>query len=171
MHPDALLLVGHQKIADAVMDWFGRSCFVLAEWCAKGGTLCVAAEVATDFLAGRLLLIAIDLWWMLVVSGDLGGLVSRARAAERARMSGRAIQPDPIAPMIRMVWAALFLLIVSDLPGAVLDGNGWQIWRHSVLAGFALGFTAARYFLACVPRPPRRKPARSPAWAALPEAV
>jgi hypothetical protein len=152
-----------QRIADAVRDRSGETCFVLAAQAALAilatTSIWSAARFSVDgFSAGML---------FVCFCGLVCGIsyYPLAVAADRAFAARHAL-PSP-APLFFRLFFLPFSL--ADLLDAL--ANGW-LWRADAVGDLAhllvdLAFLSYFQFMACRPKPPRRQEARVPAHAAM----
>ena len=154
-HPDYLLIRWvYQPIADKVMDRTHHSCYWLAEQCTKGMTGGVVSWLAIDLLHASWTVcftVLIVLMWLPLA----WAMSQRAKAAERRWMARQAADAERLDVTGRLVILLFWLLIVFQ------EAINWRAVSPSVLVSWT-SYISFYYFMACLPRPPRRQTAKLP---------
>ena len=156
-----------QRIADAVADRGGPNCFRLAATSAEAMIATFVTTCALVWIQDRALGVAEIA--VILVATPLP-LALRAEALREAKRFEAALDWQPSANQLRRLeWRALRIMpiswLVAHLVGAAwtaLAGGPVTEVKASVFGiAFSLAWTGYAYFMACIPRPPRRRRARA----------
>lgn len=154
----------HQRLADAAADRWGRSCYWLADRCARlimPGALVYSVGSICELTADGAISAA-----CVLVGGYMaqsGAIASAARAEKLWRATAAPSYRElPLDGPLRSASFYLAAIGVGLATRTLINGWFYYVLELGALALDAAAFSSALYFLACLPRPPRPKPAPVP---------
>ncbi len=162
-----------QPIADAVMNRWQKSCFWLAGQCSAtligSAVAAAAADLASVGIEGALSAgawVAAMMVWVAAMM--VCGIGLRHQAVHSESLSHRGLL-SPVhfsraAVIIRGLWVS-FAVNAGIQFGSALYFSLPSWVRQGTVFATVLSATSGYFFLACIPKPPRRKPAKAPAAA------